>query len=1356
MNKKIISLSLAFVMLLSMSTMAFADVLDLTNIVDSEKNYTWEEFMSDFDAFDYVAGNMKDYVIEAPNGSKYFAQQIQDALDNGAESFDDAIEGLEPYEETTETELKVVGVSAINANDETVTFSGTTTGAESVKIVVTNSGGAKVVEESVTVTDNTFSYKTKALAADTYSYSVSAVRGEEVSEATTGSVKVEAVRPTIVSVVATDSTHVAVKFSEPVNKTDAETVGNYSVRRISTSTPQTPTIAVLGGDKMTVTLTLGTALVPSPSGYAIAISNVKDANGNAIVANSEKIFDGVGTTDTVKPTIEGVSYDPTSKKLTLTMSEAVDTVNINKTGIAITDGATTIDLTVNETVSFADNNTKVIFTLSNTTATAVQALTTKNLNVAADAIKDTAGNGIEAVTGKAISGVIALQKAEYDEYTNVLKLTFDKVQVIASLDKTKITLNGNVSGPITLGATDTTITTANGNVVEIRLSTASQASFENANNTARTITLNPGAVTDLDGNQNTLTSAVTVDYGKDTTAPTLVSVKYYDALDKFVFEFSEKVKYDTAVKANITVLNAGTSLGTLSDATLQESANATTLSYSLTGALDVTIAEVEGVADKTKLAVAIAKNSVEDEAGNKLAEIKTTAPFAVTFVDATAPKIVDDATPIYGVNQTANDGIVAQGLNNRVSFAFNEKVKKDTAESVANYTIYKIDNADVKVNVQSASLAADGKTVTLITDAQVAGYTYVVVVTNVEDIYGNKILNTYTAGIDPATGAAGNVMVHNAFKFTAVAGTDTTAPQLASATVKDANSSGTLNAGDTITLTFNEAINVGTVVAADFVLAGGATPTLGTGATVAKGEGNNSVVITLGTNPAITFGTTTIDIKAGGTANIKDIAGNNAVNGAPQTLNSPDSTKPYITTALYSDTNASGAVDKGDTVILTFSEAIKFASGKSISDITSADFTFGGSMSFGTSPTFEMLGATQIRVTLDNGAVLDMDTALASRSTNIKSNTTDLVDLWLNPADNAGATAVKPTSEDATAPYIVSAVYTDNSNPADGLTAGDSVLVTYSEPIHLNGTITVDDFILSAGKLATTGTFTKPSANSIKITLDTGSNFTPGYTTINTSSVLNNIHVFDASGNRAVASTPVTITVGGSPDTTAPTVVSAESLDIDGDGVSDTIKVVFSESVLDSSFTPGGGAFACTDLTITDGTFKTVAGDVTNDNTIYLEVTAGFTGTEAATNKLTQTAGAITDLAGNPLAADATGKDISDKVAPVATLPGSTGDDNKAITLVVTFSEALYIGGTAVSNGADVKDSFTAAGGTLEITSALYDATAKTITFTLANAADTNTITHKADATKLTDAAGNAYPAKIYTYDGTNTKWASN
>jgi hypothetical protein len=86
----------------------------------------------------------------------------------------------------------------------------------------------------------------------------------------------------------------------------------------------------------------------------------------------------------------------------------------------------------------------------------------------------------------------------------------------------------------------------------------------------------------------------------------------------------------------------------------------------------------------------------------------------------------------------------------------------------------------------------------------------------------------------------------------------------------------------------------------------------------------------------------------------------------------------------------------------------------------------------------------------------------------------------------------------------------------------------------------------------------------------------------------------------------------------------------------------------------------------------------------------------------------------------------------------------------------LYIAGTAVTNGQDVKASFTAAGGTLAITTALYDSTAKTVTFTLANAADTNTITHNTDATKLTDAAGNAYPAKIYTYNLAGTLWSSN
>ena len=99
-----------------------------------------------------------------------------------------------------------------------------------------------------------------------------------------------------------------------------------------------------------------------------------------------------------------------------------------------------------------------------------------------------------------------------------------------------------------------------------------------------------------------------------------------------------------------------------------------------------------------------------------------------------------------------------------------------------------------------------------------------------------------------------------------------------------------------------------------------------------------------------------------------------------------------------------------------------------------------------------------------------------------------------------------------------------------------------------------------------------------------------------------------------------------------------------------------------------------------------------------------------------------------------------DVTAPTAALAAS-GANNNATNLVATFDEALYINGTAVANGNDVKAAFTTAGG-VTITTAIYDASAKTVTFTLAGAADTNTITHNTNATALTDAAGNKYALK--------------
>ncbi|MGV3262991.1 hypothetical protein [Cytobacillus pseudoceanisediminis] len=80
-------------------------------------------------------------------------------------------------------------------------------------------------------------------------------------------------------------------------------------------------------------------------------------------------------------------------------------------------------------------------------------------------------------------------------------------------------------------------------------------------------------------------------------------------------------------------------------------------------------------------------------------------------------------------------------------------------------------------------------------------------------------------------------------------------------------------------------------------------------------------------------------------------------------------------------------------------------------------------------------------------------------------------------------------------------------------------------------------------------------------------------------------------------------------------------------------------------------------------------------------------------------------------------------------------------------------------DGADVKTAFTLGGttaGTTAISSAIYNASTKTVTFTVANADDADTITHNTDATALTDAAGNKFAAKVFTYATTGTKWTSN
>ncbi|MBE9516069.1 MAG: fibronectin type III domain-containing protein, partial [Proteobacteria bacterium] len=139
-------------------------------------------------------------------------------------------------------------------------------------------------------TSLTTSYSDSGLAEGTsYSYQVSAVNGAGLEGPksvvlNTGTTS-DSIAPTLVSASSSGAITVTVVFSEAVNATDAETIGNYSIG------PATSIInATLGADLNTVTLT--TSALTDSTIYTLTINNIRDraASPNSITADSQANF----------------------------------------------------------------------------------------------------------------------------------------------------------------------------------------------------------------------------------------------------------------------------------------------------------------------------------------------------------------------------------------------------------------------------------------------------------------------------------------------------------------------------------------------------------------------------------------------------------------------------------------------------------------------------------------------------------------------------------------------------------------------------------------------------------------------------------------------------------------------------------------------------------------------------------------------------------------------------------------------------------------------------------------------------------------------------------------------------------
>ncbi len=856
--------------------------------------------------------------------------------------------------------------------------------------------------------------------------------------------------PTVASVEGVDKNHVKVVFSEKVDKATAETTGNYDVTGLNGTSLGVISLAALQADGKSVLLTTAASMDTFANGYIAEVkTGVKDVKGNAVAALVKTIFSGVGTASTTGPVALSAVYTPaTSGKIVIKFDKDINPT-VDKTKITVGGAALALGDTAARTAT-----AELTISLTAASKTAYDAAATKDVVFAEGAVKDTEAtpNNIAATTITPVSAA-RLTSAAYDQATNILVLTFDKVVKIAGLDTTKITFNGQALDAI--GTTANTVAlkeTSNSATLTLDLTKASKlAAIESAPAASRTLVFAGAFGTDINGNavaDATYTSVLT--YTEDKTPPVVESITFNATTDTMVITVNEDVTipklakvvvYDgtkklfdfDSQKANISAASKG-------GAAIADGAATTNKKFTFflkDGAGEAgALIKAPGI-NKQTLKVTFLKagiagdEALKDIAGNVYAK-DADSSIAIAYTDQ---------DPVTIASQVSQTGVSAK----QVKVEFNKPLA--VADIVASkFTVKKSDNAEVAVPVTAVTAFSNNTVVVLTMDSAspnyVNGYKYTVA-TTAKDIYGNPF-----AVPSPATIA----------QFTLDTTTTATAYKLTNAVYADANGDYTANAGDKITLTFDGAVSIqGDVTADDFALGGTGSPSLGSNFTIAAGTAPEQLVITLGTGASITLGTTTIDIT--GDPAKKHIVGANGVKvdakGTAVTLMKPDTDGPKLASAKYYDANNNGAIDAGDTLEIVFNEGIKITAGpmeaKASGDtfvLSAGDLVLDGTKASVTDKTL------LIEIKTASTAIVPGTTTInGAASANVK-------DLWDN---NLQADAAKVIAKsDTTAPTFSNVRIVKGVGKTGAvLEETDKVIFDISEPVHID--FVKEAYVLYAG-----------------------------------------------------------------------------------------------------------------------------------------------------------------------------------------------------------------------------------------------------------------------------------------------------
>ncbi len=839
----------------------------------------------------------------------------------------------------------------------------------------------------------------------------------------------------------------------------------------------------LGEEAKQVTLTVDKALSVGPISVRLEKGAVKDTAGNeneTIPAVTGEVEDK--TPPTLKDKGMGIKADSGTNKVTLVFSEPLYTKDTLKT----TDFRVTQPNKDGQDV--ANNVGEAVITGSNVKLTVNNRLVPGEITVTvkASAVKDSAGNenvGPIAVTGKVadktpptLTGVAASSD------TKVVTLTFSealKTQTPPAL------VPGNFR------------VTQGGKLNEVQTATVgtdkkqNQVTLTVTNNLSEadiSITLEEGAVKDQANNGNVELlpeNAVPVKVA-DKTPPTLRSVRAVSAARTVTLTFSEALKDipDTdKVDENFTVTQGGTA-NTVTGATVSGD------QVILTVTSNLTIGEI---------AVSLAAQAVEDEAGNKNVELLPENAVTATVTDGAKPTLLLEKPITASTDKPTT-----------VILRFSKDLKEIPKTQVAgdNFKVKQgTDTNKVENTVTGAEVDRDDKKqVTLTVDKALSvGPIWVTLVKGaVKD-------NTNNENENEEIEVRGEVE-------------DRTLPTIASTNpITAAN-----NEPKTITLTFSEelqAIPVTEDAKKKFtVTQGTGTVTYVIETAVRKGTlGEEAKQVTLTVDKALSVGPISVRLEKGA---VKDTAGNE------------NETIPAVTGEVK-DTTPPTLKDKGmgikadsetTTVTLVFTEVLSTKYPLQIGNFTVKQGSTGGTGGTENPVTGAKVSGDQVILTVTNTLTPgEITVALGP----------DAVSDRANNKSKATAKPVVGTVDDKTPPTLKKVAARSDKK---------EVTLTFSEALETTPALDTTKFIVKQGNPAEANTVTEATVSGDKVTLKVDKALSVGPIAV----TLEAGAVKDKDGNE-IAKTDVDVQVE---DKTPPRLTS-----IGITAGSDTLTAVFDEAV---------------------------------------------------------------------------------------------------------------------------------------------------------------------------------------------------